>query len=179
MNNPLTDPYIVLNKVYSGGAYLKQALTESQIEPQNRPRTSKICYGVLEKDVYLSHIIGANCTRTPKSAVRLVLKIALYMLEFMGKHNYMVADCAVELCKKLGKAGAAGFVNAFLRSYKIPPLPQSADERLSVSASAPLWLAKRCAAALRARPRPYFRPPRRVCASALKGKSKSTLRPNT
>lgn len=143
MNNPLTDPYIVLNKVYSGGAYLKQALAESQIEPQNRPRTSKICYGVLEKDVYLSHIIGANCTRTPKSAVRLVLKIALYMLEFMGKHNYMVADCAVELCKKLGKAGAAGFVNAFLRSYKIPPLPQSADERLSVSASAPLWLAKK------------------------------------
>ena len=143
MNNPLTDPYIVLNKVYSGGAYLKQALAESQIEPQNRPRTSKICYGVLEKDVYLSHIIGANCTRTPKSAVRLVLKIALYMLEFMGKHGYMVADCAVELCKKLGKAGAAGFVNAFLRSYKIPPLPQTADERLSVSASAPLWLAKK------------------------------------
>ena len=123
MNNPLTDPYIVLNKVYSGGAYLKQALTESQIEPQNRPRTSKICYGVLEKDVYLSHIIGANCTRTPKSAVRLVLKIALYMLEFMGKHGYMVADCAVELTKKLGKEGAAGFVNAFLRSYKVPSLP--------------------------------------------------------
>ena len=60
MNNPLTDPYIVLNKVYSGGAYLKQALAESQIEPQNRPRTSKICYGVLEKEGYLGHIIGGS-----------------------------------------------------------------------------------------------------------------------
>ena len=143
MNNPLTDPYIVLSKVYSEGAYLKQALASSPIEPLSRPRTSKICYGVLEKDVYLGHIIGANCRKMPKSAVRLILKIALYMLEFMGKHDYMVADCAVELAKKLGKGGEAGFVNAFLRSYKLPPLPQNADERLSVAASAPLWLAKK------------------------------------
>ena len=95
MNNPLTDPYIVLSKVYSEGAYLKQSLASSPIEPLSRPRTSKICYGVLEKDVYLGHIIGANCRKMPKSAVRLILKIALYMLEFMGKHDYMVADCAV------------------------------------------------------------------------------------
>ena len=74
MNNPLTDPYIVLNKVYSGGAYLKQALTDAQTEPQNRARTSKICYGVLEKDIYLSHIISGNTTRPPKSAIRLILK---------------------------------------------------------------------------------------------------------
>ena len=143
MNNPLVDPYIVLTKVYSGGAYLKQALASSPIEPLNRPRTSKICYGVLEKDLYLGYVIAANCRKAPKSAVRLILKIALYMLEFMGKHGYMVADCAVELAKKLGKDGAAGFVNAFLRSYKIPSLPAGGDERLSVSASSPLWLAKR------------------------------------
>ncbi len=143
MNNPLVDPYIVLTKVYSGGAYLKQALASSPIEPLNRPRTSKICYGVLEKDIYLGYVIAANCRKAPKSAVRLILKIALYMLEFMGKHGYMVADCAVELAKKLGKDGAAGFVNAFLRSYKIPSLPAGGDERLSVSTSSPLWLAKR------------------------------------
>ena len=47
MNNPLTDPYIVLSKVYSEGAYLKQVLASSPIEPLSRPRTSKICYGVL------------------------------------------------------------------------------------------------------------------------------------
>ena len=143
MNNPLVDPYIVLTKVYSGGAYLKQALASSPIEPLNRPRTSKICYGVLEKDIYLGYVIAANCRKAPKSAVRLILKIALYMLEFMGKHGYMVADCAVELAKKLGKDGAAGFVNAFLRSYKIPSFPAGGDERLSVSTSSPLWLAKR------------------------------------
>ena len=143
MNNPLVDPYIVLTKVYSGGAYLKQALASSPIEPLNRPRTSKICYGVLEKDIYLGYVIAANCRKAPKSAVRLILKIALYVLEFMGKHGDTVADCAVELAKRLGKDGAAGFVNAFLRSYKIPSLPAGGDERLSVSASSPLWLAKR------------------------------------
>ena len=140
MNNPLTDPYLVLTEVYSKGAYLKQALASVPVEPLNRPRTSLICYGVLEKDVYLSYIIGANCQKQPKSSVRLILKIALYMLEFMGKHDYMVADCAVELTKKLGKGGAAGFVNAFLRSYKMPPLPAGETERLSVAASVPLWL---------------------------------------
>ena len=143
MNNPLTDPYLVLSQVYFGGTYLKQALTSTPIEPLSRPRTSKICYGVLEKDVYLNYIIAANCQKSPKAPVRLILKIALYMLEFMQKHGYMVVDCAVDLIKKLGKGGAAGFINAFLRSYKLPPLPSGADERLSVVTSSPLWLAKK------------------------------------
>ena len=142
MNNPLADPYIVLSKVYSGGSYLKQALADTPVEPSDRARTSRICYGVLEKDVYLGHIIAGNCKKPPKAAVRLILKISLYMLEFMGKHDYMVADRAVELAKKLGKEGAAGFINAFLRSYELPPLPEGVA-RLSVTASVPLWLAKK------------------------------------
>lgn len=142
MTNPLVDPYIVLTKVYSGGKYLKQAIAESDIEPLNKNRTVAICYGVLERDIYLNYIISANAQKTPKSAVRLIIKIALYMLEFMDKSDYMVVDNAVELVKKLGKGGAAGFVNAFLRSYKVPELPEQADERLSISASVPLWLAK-------------------------------------
>lgn len=143
MNNPLADPYLVLTKVYQGGKYFKQALADTPIEPLNRARTAKICYGVLEKDVYLEYILGANTQRPPRGGVKLILKIALYMLEFMGKHDYMVVDHAVSLCKRAGKEGAAGFVNAFLRSYRLPPLPERADERLSVETSAPLWLARR------------------------------------
>lgn len=143
MTNPLADPYIVLNKVYSGGKFLKQAISETPVEPLNKARTVKICYGVLEKDVYLGYIISQNCGSAPKSAVRLILKIALYMLEYMDKHDYMVVDSAVELTKKLGKGGACGFVNAFLRSYQIPGLPPKSDEALSVKCSAPLWLAQK------------------------------------
>ena len=143
MTNPLADPYFILAKVYSGGKYLKQAIAETPVEPLNKARTVRICYGVLEKDIYLSYIISGNAHSTPKAAIRLILKIALYMLECMGKHDYMVVDSAVELAKKLGKGGAAGFVNSFLRSYTLPAPPEKADEALSVSCSAPLWLVKR------------------------------------
>lgn len=142
MTNPLTDPYIVLSKVYSGGKYFKQALAETAVEPANKGRTVAICYGVLERDIYLNYIISANTQKAPKAAIRLVLKIALYILEYLNIKDYAVVDNAVELVKKLGKGGAAGFVNAFLRSYKVPQMPEQADERLSVVASVPLWLAK-------------------------------------
>ena len=66
MTNPLVDPYIVLTKVYSGGKYLKQAIAESQVEPSNKNRTVAICYGVLERDIYLNYIISANAHKTPR-----------------------------------------------------------------------------------------------------------------
>lgn len=143
MTNPLTDPYFVLAKVYSGGKFLKQAVAETPIEPLNKARTVKICYGVVEKDIYLNWLITSNTRTLPKTAVRLILKIALYMLEFMDKHKYMVVDSAVELAKKLGKGGAAGFINGFLRGYKVPPFPENPTEALSIKCSAPLWLVKK------------------------------------
>ena len=143
MTNPLCDPYLVLVKVYSGGKYLKQAISETPIEPLNRARTTKICYGVLDKDVYLNYVIAKNTQSSPKAAVKLILKIALYMLEFMGKNDYMVVDNAVSLCKKLGKGGAAGFVNGFLRGYKIPELPQNSADGMAIKLSTPLWIVKK------------------------------------
>ncbi len=143
MTNPLADPYLVLSKVYIGGQYLKRALAETPVEPQNKGRTVKICYGVPDKDVFLEYVIAANCREKPKKPVALILKIALYMLEFMGKHDYMVVDSAVELTKKLGKGGAAGFVNGFLRSYKIPGYDEHCANGLAIKWSAPLWLVKK------------------------------------
>lgn len=57
MTNPLYDPYAVLQKVYGGGAFLKQALADTPMEELNRARTVKICYGVLENDLYLDFCI--------------------------------------------------------------------------------------------------------------------------
>lgn len=142
MTNPLADPYLVLIKVYRDGKFLKQSISETPVEPLNKARTVRICYGVLEKDEYLTYVISSNVGKQPKAAVKLVLKIALYMLEFMGKHDYMVVDYAVRLTKKLGKQGASGFVNAFLRSYKIPALPQGV-RGFALAHSAPQWLAEK------------------------------------
>lgn len=170
MTNPVCDPYLILVKVYQGGKYLKQAIAETPVEPLNKARTVKICYGVMEKDIYLTHIIGANTQKPPKSTVKIILKIALYMLEFMDKHDYMVVDSAVELVKKLGKEGAAGFVNAFLRSYKIPPEPQKAEEKLSLSTSCPIWLVKKVRRSYKSEAEQILNAPSEgVCVRFVKG----------
>ena len=117
LSNPVYDPFQILTRVYSDGAHLKQAIADTYIEEQYRSRTVKIVYGVLENDGYFDFCIRHYAPKAPKLAVRILLKISLYMLLFMGKKRYMVTDCAVSLCKKLGKSGVSGFVNAFLRRF--------------------------------------------------------------
>ena len=117
LSNPVYDPFQILSKIYSDGAFVKQAIADTYIEEQYRARTVKIVYGVLENDLYLDFCIKHYAPKAPKLAVRTILKIALYMLLFMDKQKYMVTDCAVTLCKKLGKSGVSGFVNAFLRRF--------------------------------------------------------------
>lgn len=145
MTNPLYDPYAVLQKVYGGGAFLKQALSDTPVEELNRARTVKICYGVLENDLYLDFCIRSFAPKNPKLPVRILLKISLYLLLFLQKTRYMVTDNAVSLAKKLGKGGAAGFLNAFLRAFDASKLVLPADraERLSVQYSVPLFAVKR------------------------------------
>ena len=145
MTNPLYDPYAVLQKVYGGGAFLKQALADTPIEELNRARTVKICYGVLENDLYLDFCIRSFAPKNPKLPVRILLKISLYLLLFLQKQKYMVTDNAVSLAKKLGKGGAAGFINAFLRAFDAQKLrlPQEKTERLSLLYSVPVFAVKR------------------------------------
>ena len=115
--NPLYDPYCILMKVYGEKAYLKQAIADTYIEEAYRARTVKVAYGVLENDAYFSYCIAHYAAKSPKQPVRVLLKVALYFLLNLQKKRYTVTDFAVELCKKLGKSGAAGFVNAFLRRF--------------------------------------------------------------
>ena len=117
LTNPVYDPFLILSKIYSDGAHVKQAIADTYIEEQYRSRTVKIVYGVLENDGYFDFCIRHYAPKAPKLAVRTILKISLYMLLFMDKKRYMVTDCAVDLCKKLGKSGVSGFVNAFLRRF--------------------------------------------------------------
>ncbi len=131
-------------KVYSDGAHLKIALAETDLEPLNRSRTVKTVYGVLENDGFLSLCVKTFAPKSPKLAARVLLKIALYQLIFLKKPRYTVTDTAVELCKKLGKGGMAGFLNAFLRAFDEEKvrLP-SGDEGLSVRYNFPLFAVKK------------------------------------
>ena len=126
LTNPVYDPFLILTKIYQGGAHVKQAIADTYIEEQYRSRTVKIVYGVLENDLYFDYSIRYYAPKAPKLAVRTILKISLYMLLEMEKKRYMVTDCAVDLCKKLGKSGVSGFVNAFLRRFD----KNAVDEKL-------------------------------------------------
>ena len=142
LSNPVYDPFQILTKIYSDGAHVKQAIADTYIEEQYRSRTVKIVYGVLENDGYFDFCIRHYAPKAPKLAVRIILKISLYMLLFMDKKRYMVTDCAVALCKKLGKSGVSGFVNAFLRRFdraEVDAALPKGMEGEAVSLSYPLY----------------------------------------
>ena len=144
MTNPFYDPYQVLSRVYGAGAHLKIALADTPVEELHRARTVRTVYGVLENDSYLALCIKSVAPKNPKQTVRIVLKIALYWLIFLGKPRYMVTDTAVDLLKKMGKGGMAGFVNAALRAFdegkvRIP----AGDEGLAVTTPYPLFAVRK------------------------------------
>ena len=146
VSNPVYDPYQILQKVYGEGAHLKQAIADTFIEEQYRGSTVKICYGVLEQNDYLDFCIRHYAPKSPKLAVRILLKIALYMLLFMDKKKYMVTNCTVEICKKLGKSGVSGFINAFLRRFDEKEMKNSIPKGIegeAISVSYPLPFYKR------------------------------------
>ena len=144
MINYFYDCYQILNKVYSEKTFIKQAISSTFIEEKNRALTIKTCYGVLDKDIELSYYISKLADKNPKLVIRTILKISMYAIKYLEKKDYAVTKNAVELTKKLGKGGMAGFVNAFLRKFistKIH-LPTEKIENLSVKYSYPLFALK-------------------------------------
>jgi len=144
MINYFYDCYSILNKVYSDKTFIKQAILDTVIEEKNRSLTIKTCYGVLDKDIELSYYIKNLAEKSPKLVIRTILKIAMYNIKYLEKKDYAVVKNAVELTKKLGKGGMAGFVNAFLRKFieKEISLPKDTENFLSVKYSYPLFAVK-------------------------------------
>lgn len=139
MINLFYDCYRVLSEVYSDGAYLKQSLKDVPIEELNRAKTVKICYGVLDNDIYLDYALSFCYDKPPKQKIKILLKIGAYTITFLKKKPFAVIDNLVELTKKLGKVANAGFVNAVLRKYakQTLVLPTDKAKFLSVKYSFP------------------------------------------
>ncbi len=144
MINYLYDCYRILYKVYSEKTYIKQAIEKTDIEESNRALTVKTCYGTIDKDIELSFYLDILTDKTPKLAIRTILKISMYAIKYLGKHDYAIIKNAVELTKKLGKSGASGFVNAILRKFAKTEfeLPKEEVKFLSVKYSYPEFMVK-------------------------------------
>ncbi|MBQ3572892.1 MAG: hypothetical protein IJA15_08695, partial [Clostridia bacterium] len=140
MVNLFYDSYRILFRVYSDKAFIKQAINSEVIEPINKNSVIKICYGVVEKDIELEYIIKSLCDKRPKLPIRILLKVSIYCIKYLQKAPHAVTDSAVELCKKLGKSGMSGFLNAILRKYIKNPqiiLPKNQVEALAIKYSFP------------------------------------------
>ena len=140
----LYDCYTVLNKVYKDKTFIKQAISDTFISERSKSLTVKTCYGVLDRDEELSYYIKILAPKQPKLSVKTVLKISMYAVKYLGKAPYAVTKNAVELVKKLGKGGTAGFINAFLRRFSTEKIDLPEDEtlRASVEFSYPLFAVK-------------------------------------
>ena len=145
MVNLFYDSYRILSRVYGEKSYIKQAINSEVIEPINKSTVIKICYGVVERDIELEYIIKNLCDKRPKLPIRILIKISIYCIKYLQKTPYSVTDSAVELCKKLGKGGMSGFLNAVLRKFVKNPdilLPTNKIARLSVKYSYPEFAVK-------------------------------------
>ena len=95
---------------------------------------------MIERDIELEYIINSLCEKRPKLPIRILLKVSIYCIKYLQKAPYAVTDGAVELCKKLGKSGMSGFLNAILRKYIKNPnilLPKDDLSALSIKYSFP------------------------------------------
>ncbi len=148
MTNLFDEPYRVLTRVYRDGAHLKIALAEARLGEKTRAGTVKTVYGVLERDAYLSLCIDTFAEKPPKAAVKLIIKIALCYLLFQEKPRPLVTDAAVSYLKEIGKGGASGFVNAFLRNFDAAKVELPAgDAGLAVESNYPAFALKMLRAA--------------------------------
>lgn len=137
--------YNALRSIYSEGKYISDVVGNIP-DNDDKSLVVRIVYGVVERDVELNYYISKLVRKSPKSAIKLVLKIGLYCLKYMDAlPNYSVCDNTVKLVKDIKKSSLAGFVNATLKSSinKQIELPENETERLSVISSTPLWITKK------------------------------------
>ncbi|WP_027717226.1 16S rRNA (cytosine(967)-C(5))-methyltransferase RsmB [Desulfovirgula thermocuniculi] len=152
----------VLHAVDAGGAYaniaLDRALERHGLGRLDRSLATELVYGVLRRrntlDWYLDHF-----TRHPLSSqdpwLKNILRLGAYQILYMDKIPVSAAcHQAVELAKKYGRPGAAGFVNGVLRSLvrgagqvSWPGLQEDPVAHIALKYSHPEWVVRRWVAA--------------------------------
>lgn len=118
---------------------------EANLNKKDRALCHEITLGVLRRQIYLDKIIEKlSGSKKIDSVVRIILRIALYQLNFLDKiPPHAAINDAVNLTQKAKKTSAKGFVNAVLRRFTRETVSlEFADkiEKLSVETSHPRWL---------------------------------------
>ena len=152
MNKEIMYAHNVLKAVYFDDAYssieLNKILKNSALENLNKQLITKIVYGVLEKDIYLSYVVGLFCNKKPDVKTELLLKVGIYILKFVNSiPPFACVNEIVELCKKQNSKFVSGFLNATLKKISVSeiklPSEKNKVEYLSIKYSYPKWFVEK------------------------------------
>lgn len=136
----------LLDKIYTDRTYADRVFDGEDASALS----TRLVFGVLERDTEISYILDSLVDKQPKRIVRILLKVGVYALLYIDNiPDYAIVNECVETAKAIGKGGAAGFVNAVLkkvstRSYTLPA--PSDPDYLSVHFSKPQWFVGRMTA---------------------------------
>ena len=107
----------------AGGRNLNAALAalwprHPQLTAQQRSTITDLCYGTLRFGIQLEAVLGQLLVKAlPDEALRWLLLVALYQLQYTRAAPYAIVDHAVRCAAVLGKPQAAGLINAVLRNF--------------------------------------------------------------
>ena len=107
----------------AGGRNLNAALAalwprHPQLTAQQRSTVTDLCYGTLRFGIQLEAVLAQLLTKAVHDeALRWLLLVALYQLQYTRAAPYAIVDHAVRCAAALGKPQAAGLVNAVLRNF--------------------------------------------------------------
>ncbi|MBQ1631806.1 MAG: 16S rRNA (cytosine(967)-C(5))-methyltransferase RsmB [Clostridia bacterium] len=135
-----------LVRILEDGAYANLALKEaaSSVEPKDVPFLYALVNETIARASYLDYIFAHYCKRQ-KRALRNLLRMAGTELLYLDTPAHAAIDEAVKLCRAIGKQDSCGLLNAVLRRLDrerdaLPPLPESAVDRLSIYYGVPTFL---------------------------------------
>lgn len=138
------------NQAYSN-LLLNQTVKKGQILDKDIPLLTELVYGTVQRRDSLDYFLEPFIKKAKKMEgwVRMLLRLSVYQMVFLDKvPDRAILHEAVNIAKKRGHQGIAGFVNGVLRTIQREGIPdfsnvKNEQERLAKETSTPLWLIKR------------------------------------
>jgi 16S rRNA (cytosine967-C5)-methyltransferase len=130
---------------------LEQELARAHLSKVDRALCQELVYGLVRWEVTLDWLIARKTQARPQAlVVQLLLRLGLYQIFWLERiPPHAAVHETVELAKRLGCVGQAGFLNAVLRGYlrereaTLQELEALKRKDLAVGYSHPAWLVQR------------------------------------
>ncbi len=147
--------YLSLYKCEKNGSYtnieVDSAIEKYGFTGSDRAFYTALVYGTIERKITLDYIISQFSSREINKIdkdILMILRLGVYQIVYMGGvADHAACNETVEICSKIKKKSASGFVNALLRetlrkkdNIVFPEKEKNAERYLSVKYSFPEWL---------------------------------------